>query len=422
MTNEIVLTSIVRMPQMSSNIPSAIFYGSVLSEFLRIARCTLLFEDFIPKENQLFHRTISQSGDKTIICKQIRKTYGIPANWILFLKEYYVGILSKSFSKSAPSSWHRHQRGIFAGCTLSIILFLAAINIILEYTLLSMAPNFITSSKVSLPLVRAFMDDLNLLSSSVAGAQNLLKRCTRALKWAGMDFRAEKSRTFIVVKGKSLNSTPFCVLKPSDPTDFTSYIPSIYTMPVRFLGRMIDGFISDPKAIDELDQKLTDGLKVIDKSCFKGPQKLWIVQHLLIPRIQWPLLIYEVSMCHATRLEQKISSFIRKWLSLHHSTFSICFYSFSAPCPLPIKSLTSILKSCKISGHLLLRYSQDPLVSANKVYLKSGSWKVNQAVYSSESELKFRAIRGPPQFGRAGLGVTTHKTILAKNSLTSTEN
>ena len=64
---------IVRMPQMSSNIPSAIFYGSVLSEFLRIARCTLLFEDFIPKANQLFHRMISQGGNKTIICKQIRK-------------------------------------------------------------------------------------------------------------------------------------------------------------------------------------------------------------------------------------------------------------------------------------------------------------------------------------------------------------
>ena len=42
---------IVWMPQMCSNIPSAIFYGSVLSEFLRIARCTLLFEDFIPKAN-----------------------------------------------------------------------------------------------------------------------------------------------------------------------------------------------------------------------------------------------------------------------------------------------------------------------------------------------------------------------------------
>ena len=33
--------TIVRMPDLSGNIPSYIFYGSIMSEFLRIARCTL---------------------------------------------------------------------------------------------------------------------------------------------------------------------------------------------------------------------------------------------------------------------------------------------------------------------------------------------------------------------------------------------
>ena len=61
------------MPQMSSNIPSAVFYGSVLSEFLRIARCTLLSEDFIPKANQLFQRMVTQGGKKSLIFKQIEK-------------------------------------------------------------------------------------------------------------------------------------------------------------------------------------------------------------------------------------------------------------------------------------------------------------------------------------------------------------
>ena len=299
--------------------------------------------------------------------------YGVPASWISLVKNYYVGIFSKSFLEFAPSNWHQHMRGIFAGCTLSIILFLAGINIILEYTLLSSAPNVVTSSKVSLPLVRAFMDDLNLMSSSVLRAQNLLNRCVTALKWAGMGFRADKSRSFIMIKGKSLNSSPFCVSKSSDPTDFSVYIPSVHSMPVRFLGRIIDGSISDRKSIDELEDKLSSGLKIIDKSPYKGPQKLWILQHLLIPRIQWPLLIYEVSISIALRLEQKISYFISKWLHLHHSTTNLCFYASSSPCPLPINSLTSTLKSCKISGHLLLRDSKDPLVSASNPILKSGT-------------------------------------------------
>ena len=36
---------------------------------------------------------------------------------------------------------------------------------------------------------------------------------------------------------------------------------------------------------------------------------------------------------------------------------------------------------------------------------------MSDAVDASESELRFRKIRGPPQFGRAGLGVTSHKVI-----------
>ena len=217
------------------------------------------------------------------------------------------------------------------------------------------------------------MDDINLMSSTVSGAQSLLDRCTTALKWAGMDFQAANSHSFVVIKGKSLNSTPFSASKPFDTTDFSSYIPSIHSSPVKFLGRVIDGSISDRKSVHELDQKLSDGLGIIDKSCYKGPQKLWILQHLLIPRIQWPLLIYEVSIAVASRLEQKVSAFITKWLHLHNSTTNLCFYASSSPCPLPIKSLTSILKSSKISGHLLLRDSQDPLVSGSKPDLKSGS-------------------------------------------------
>ena len=38
--------SILRMPDLSGNIPSFIFYGSIMSEFLRIARSTRLVENF----------------------------------------------------------------------------------------------------------------------------------------------------------------------------------------------------------------------------------------------------------------------------------------------------------------------------------------------------------------------------------------
>ena len=68
----------------------------------------------------------------------------------------------------------------------------------------------------------------------------------------------------------------------------------ITSRPVKFLGRIIDGSLSYRNSSAELADKLLAGLTTIDRSHFTGTQKLWILQHLLIPRIQWPLLIYEV--------------------------------------------------------------------------------------------------------------------------------
>ena len=106
----------------------------------------------------------------------------------------------------------------------------------------------------------------------------------------------------------------------------------------------------------------------------------------------------------ALRLEQNISTFLRKWLKLHHSTSNLCFYSSLSPCPLPVKSLTSILKSAKISGHLLLRDLKDPLVASSPPSLRSGSWDASDTVRCAESSLTFQKVVGNTQLGRAGLG------------------
>ena len=147
-----------------------------------------------------------------------------------------------------------------------------------------------------------------------------------------MYFIADKSCSIVIVRGKSMNTTPFYVTEPSTPSDFTNYIPSIHSVPVKFLGRIINGSLADRNSINELQQKLVLGLDIINKSSFKGTQKLWILQHLLISRIQWSLLIYEISISRATFLEKKISKFIRKWLNIHSSTTDMSlFFDFFMP-------------------------------------------------------------------------------------------
>ena len=60
------------------------------------------------------------------------KRYGVPEHWVNLFRAYYGGLWSISRSVSCPSGWHHHQRGLFVGCPASIILFLSAINVVIE--------------------------------------------------------------------------------------------------------------------------------------------------------------------------------------------------------------------------------------------------------------------------------------------------
>ena len=65
--------SIVRMPYLCSNIPKKIFYSSLVGEFLRIARATLLLTDFEGKAKNLIERMLNQGGDHRNIKRSLFK-------------------------------------------------------------------------------------------------------------------------------------------------------------------------------------------------------------------------------------------------------------------------------------------------------------------------------------------------------------
>ena len=87
--------------------------------------------------------------------------------------------------------------------------------------------------------------------------------------------------------------------------------------------------------VNAFKDQVFHGLDLIDKSFHRGIHKVWILQHLFIPRLRWPLLIYEISISVVLQLDQKISCLLRKWLKLHHSTTNICLYSSISTCHLP---------------------------------------------------------------------------------------
>ena len=91
-------------------------------------------------------------------------------------------------------------------------VILEYMNVILEYSLDTNVPKFVINNN-PLSLILAFMDNLNLLSS-VSDAKTLLHCCTKAVKRVGLDFRAHMSRSIVIIKGRSMNTTPFSVSEP----------------------------------------------------------------------------------------------------------------------------------------------------------------------------------------------------------------
>ena len=61
------------MPDASGNLPHHVFYGSILSELLRIARATLNYDDFLDKAKDLVRRMLRQGGEMLKITKLIDK-------------------------------------------------------------------------------------------------------------------------------------------------------------------------------------------------------------------------------------------------------------------------------------------------------------------------------------------------------------
>ena len=66
---------LVQMPHISSNVSSTIFYGSLFSELLQIARCALRINDFIPKVSDLLSRMMTQGGNRARLTKQLKKLF-----------------------------------------------------------------------------------------------------------------------------------------------------------------------------------------------------------------------------------------------------------------------------------------------------------------------------------------------------------
>lgn len=74
----------------------------------------------------------------------------------------------------------------------------------------------------------------------------------------------------------------------------------------------------------------------MDRSGLPGKFKAWIYQHGILPRILWPLLVYEVPISTVETLERKVSTSLRRRLGLPRSLSNIALYGNTTKLRLPL--------------------------------------------------------------------------------------
>ena len=327
------------------------------------------------------------------LIKVALKRYHVPEVWADALLAYYDGLWGRSSSSGVNSDWVRYEKGIFAGCPASVILFLMAFNLIIEYVELGNIEQYCLQGR-KIEVTRGFMDDISLMTVSTPKAALALARVNTALKWARMNLKPSKSRSLVIKRGEVIKVEPFSV--------DGDIIPGLHNKPLRTLGRFFDWFISDKYSITKLQDKFTDSLVKLDKSLLTGFMKAWALTHVVVCQVQWDFMIYEISITIIESLERKQNVYLRKWLGVAKCLTDVALYSKSVPCPLPLKSLVSVFKTTKVGSFLQLLYSKDDQVSNTSLCHKTGpKWDIRTALKSAESRVHMEKVVGNTRGGES---------------------
>ena len=139
--------------------------------------------------------------------------------------------------------------------------------------------------------------------------------------------------------------------------------------------------MKDTKRGLETVELATKGLLAINRCGLQSKLKVWCLQFMLIPKLLWPLLAYEICSTTVEAIEAKINKFTRRWLGVPPGLKDVAMYCRKAKLRLPQKSILEEYKCGKARLLSMLEDSEDPIVKTVQPTIKTGrKWKVVEAV------------------------------------------
>ena len=241
------------------------------------------------------------------------------------------------------------------------------------------------------------MDDITTTTETMVQTSYLLDKLIPKLHWAGLYEKVEKCRALVIIKGEVSSRRIEINGKP---------IQSIQEEPVRFLGKWYNASLGEKEQIEGIVKVVKADLKKVEKCRLPGRYKAWMVQHMLMPRLMWPLSIYNVPMTTVDHIQKLITQSLKRWLGLPKSLSTACFYSKSAKLQFPYSELTEEVKAAKARNLVTLAESKDKCIRGAKIVV-DGGWKTDtfKEVEEAKSKLRLKDITGTGNKGLEGLGM-----------------
>lgn len=109
------------------------------------------------------------------------------------------------------------------------------------------------------------------------------KSIEEAIQLVQDKFKAQKSRSVVIRKGKVVNNCSF-KLQGED-------IPTLREVPIKWLGKWHYNSLDDKENVRRFIEENIEGLGKMEGRQLPGKFKIWVLQYTLIPKLRWPMML-----------------------------------------------------------------------------------------------------------------------------------
>ena len=322
---------------------------------------------------------------------------GVPRPMLNYIRYFYCSANTRLRVSGELGEVINVARGVRQGDPMSCWLF----NVVVDWSLSALNPAVGLDLAAQRLSHLAFADDVVLLASTREGLQEQVRTFSSHLQQSGLSLSAGKCKTLSIAVSRGKTKKWYC----DDLHRFTVAGESIPVMSIAETYKYLGLRFGARGAYSDIREKLDSMLKHVTSAPLKPAQRLWILKHKLIPKLQYSLVLGETSKGYLRFVDCTIRSALRRWLKLPNDTSKAAFYADVRDGGLGILCFEHVIPSLKVRRFTTMSSSSDPIVRS----VCSLPWFRKEMDKWKAPTLHAGLLTGTPQLRRQAFKHDLHK-------------